>query len=246
MENKIVKSLKEINYKDYFLIRKHIEGVSSIRISRILAEFTKGFKFLSKYENTVSFFGSARAKENTPYYKEAVLLASYLSKEGYTIVTGGGGGIMEAANKGANEAGGGSIGVNIALLKSEGKNKYAKDSISFNYFFVRKVMLTFASQAYIFLPGGFGTLDEFFEIVTLIQTKKIKRIPIILIYKKYWQPLLSWIENTLYKEGRINKEDMKIYHLVDNAKEALDLLNKLDENEDNLEISKEESQLIKK
>ena len=191
-------------------------------------EFIRGFRFLKKFDNTVTFFGSARAKPNTNYYKEAVQLAHDLSKEGYTIVTGGGGGVMEAANKGATIANGNSVGINIELPKEQNVNKYVKDSISFRYFFSRKVMLTFASQAYIFFPGGFGTLDEFFEIVTLIQTEKIKKIPVILIHKDYWNPVLDLIENNLYKKKRaICKKDMNIYKLVESPEEALKLLKKL-------------------
>lgn len=184
-----------------------------------------GFNFLKKYNKTVTFFGSSRAKSGTKYYKEALEIAYQLSKKGYTIVTGGGGGIMEAANKGAYLAGGNSVGININLPKEQKINKYVQDSISFRYFFSRKVMLTFASQAYIFLPGGFGTLDEFFEIITLIQTKKIKNIPIILVHRDYWRPLLGWIEKVLYQEKKtISQQDMKIYKLVDSPQEAIKFL----------------------
>ncbi len=213
--------------KNGFPTKKHIERISLVRISRIFSEFMNGFHFLAKYNETVTFFGSSRAKSGTEYYKEAFELAFSLSKKGYTIVTGGGGGIMEAANKGAYMAGGNSVGININLPYEQKLNKYVKNSISFRYFFIRKVMLTFASQAYIFLPGGFGTLDEFFEIITLIQTRKIKKIPIILIHKDYWEPLLKWVGKTLYaKKGTINKKDMKIYRLVDSHEEALKILTK--------------------
>jgi uncharacterized protein (TIGR00730 family) len=211
--------------KNGFATKKHVEGISLVRISRILSEFMSGFQFLKKYNKTVSFFGSSRAKPKNRYYQEAFELAYWLSKRGYTIVTGGGDGVMEAANKGAYMAGGKSVGINIDLPHEQRLNKYVKDSISFRYFFTRKVMLTFASQAYIFLPGGFGTLDEFFEITTLIQTKKIKKIPIILIHKDYWKPLLKWVEKTLYTEKHtISKQDMNIYHLVDTHEEAIKLL----------------------
>jgi len=138
--------------KNILSTKKHILGVCPVRMSKILNEFIRGFQFLQKYDNTVTFFGSSRAKANTKYYKKAFNLSFDLSKEGYTIVTGGGGGVMEAANKGAYVAGGNSVGININLPKGERKNKYVKDSVSFDYFFIRKVMLTFASQAYIFLP----------------------------------------------------------------------------------------------
>lgn len=211
--------------KNGFLVKEHIKGVSFVRISRIVNEFVKGFRFLKKYNKTVTFFGSSRAKPKTKYYQEAFKLAYHFSQKGYTIVTGGGGGIMEAANRGVFKAGGKSVGINIDLPEEQKLNKYVKDSVSFRYFFSRKVMLTFASQAYIFFPGGFGTLDEFFEITTLIQTKKIKRIPVILIHKSYWEPLLSWIEKTVYgKKQAISKQDMKIYQLVDSLEEAYKLL----------------------
>ena len=214
--------------KNNFLVKKHVQGACPVRMSRIWNEFIKGFRFLKKYEKTVTFFGSSRVKSKNKYYQEAVNLASQLSKEGYTVVTGGGGGIMEAANKGAYMAGGNSLGININLPQGEKRNKYVKSSVSFRYFFIRKVMLTFASQAYIFFPGGFGTLDEFFEIITLIQTKKVKKIPVILVHKSYWQPLLEWIEKKLYKkEKNISKNDIKIYYLVDNTAQALELLKKI-------------------
>jgi hypothetical protein len=220
---------KTNNHKNGFPTKKHVEGISLVRISRIFSEFMSGFHFLDKYNKTVTFFGSARAKSNSEYYKEAFDLAFALSKKGYTIVTGGGGGIMEAANKGAYMAGGESVGLNINLPHEQKLNKYVKHSISFRYFFIRKVMLTFASQAYIFMPGGFGTLDEFFEITTLIQTKKIKKIPIILVHKDYWQPLFDWVQKTLYAEKKtISKNDMNIYRLVDSYEEALKKLTRQD------------------
>jgi uncharacterized protein (TIGR00730 family) len=211
--------------KNGFSTKKHVKDISIIRISRILKEFMAGFNFLKNYNKTVTFFGSSRAKPGTKYYQEAFELAFQLSKKGYTIVTGGGGGVMEAANKGAYMAGGSSVGININLPKEQEINKYVKNYISFRYFFTRKVMLTFASQAYIFLPGGFGTLDEFFEIITLIQTEKIKKIPVILIHKDYWNPLLGWIEKTLYKNKKtISKKNMEIYKIASSPEQALQML----------------------
>jgi len=204
------------------------QEVPNLRVSRISNEFTNGFKFLKKHEKTVTFFGSARAEPDTLYYQEAFNLAYGLSRRGYTIITGGGGGVMEAANKGAFMAGGKSVGLNINLIKGERKNKYVGDSIAFHYFFTRKVMLTFSAKAFIFMPGGFGTLDEFFEILTLVQTQKIKKIPIILVHKDYWEPLLAWFDETLYKRKKvIDRGDTSIYHLVNSVDEALDLLEKL-------------------
>ncbi len=214
--------------EDNSFFKEHLKDIGSIRISRIINEFVFGFNFLKKQQNTVTFFGSARLTPNKEYYQEATELAFALSKKGYTIITGGGGGIMEAANKGAFEAGGKSVGLNIVLPKEQRVNKYVTDSETFHYFFIRKVMLSFASQAYVFFPGGFGTLDEFFEIITLIQTNKIKRIPIILMHKEYWQPLLDWIEKDLQKDFKtICKKDTQVYKLVDTTEEALKEIEKL-------------------
>lgn len=201
------------------------------RISRIFNEFVGGFNFLSEYAygKEATFFGSARTNHNNHWYKEATKLAYLLSKDGYTIITGGGPGVMEAANKGAYTAGGKSLGLNIELPKHEQRiNKYVKNSIAFYYFFSRKVMLSFASEVYIYFPGGFGTLDEFFEIVTLVQTRKTRKVPIVLVGYEYWKPLLHWIRhNVCEKYKAINKGDMKLYHLVDSAEEAHALIKTL-------------------
>lgn len=195
--------------------------VSFMRMLEILMEFKAGFKLLKKYDLAVTFFGSARYSFRDEVYTEAADLARRLSKDGFTIITGGGKGVMEAANRGVDEIRGQSIGLNIKLPMEQQLNIYTTDSHEFEYFFIRKVMLSFASEAYVFFPGGFGTMDEFFEIVTLIQTKKIQPLPVVLVGKEYWGPLLDWIKSTLYEENMaINKEDMEIYHLVDNAEEA--------------------------
>ncbi|MDO8582235.1 MAG: TIGR00730 family Rossman fold protein [bacterium] len=213
-------------------IKSLLEGerdeVSPWRIFRIMSEFVTGFEFLRNFKNTVSFFGSSRQGFDSGVYKEATRLAHRLSKSGFTIITGGGPGIMEAANKGAYEAGGPSVGINIKVQHEQRANKYVKESESFKYFFTRKVMLSFSSQVYIFFPGGFGTLDELFEMITLIQTKKIEPIPIILVNKEFWQPLLSWIDEYLYKRNHaIQKENIALYHLVDTGDEAFRLITKL-------------------
>lgn len=198
------------------------------RMEKIVQEFSRGFSFLRDFGLAATIFGSTRAKPEDRMYQEATKLASLLAKEGFAIITGGGPGIMEAANKGALEAGGRSAGINIQLLRKQRTNKYVKESVAFSYFFTRKVMLAFASEAYIFFPGGFGTLDELFELTTLIQTKKIAPIPIILVGKEYWLPLLSWIEHELYqKRGAIEKDDMKIYCLVDDAQGAFEYTQKM-------------------
>lgn len=201
------------------------ESVSSMRLSKITEEFAKGFHFLRTYGKAVTFFGSSRFSPDHEMYQEAERLAYMLSKEDFAVITGGGPGIMEAANKGALDAEGRSAGINIELPSGQRANKYVNDSASFHYFFARKVMLAFASEAYIFFPGGFGTLDEFFELTTLVQTKKIEEIPVVLVGNSYWQPLLNWIEKTVYRENKaIEKDHMEIYHLVPDAEQAFEYI----------------------
>lgn len=196
------------------------------RIFRIMSEFVDGFTFLSKFSKTVTFFGSARFDSDSYHYREAHQLGQMLAKDGFTIITGGGGGIMQAGNEGAYEAGGNSVGLNIELPKEQHVNSYVKDSMAFNYFFTRKVMLSFSAWAYVFFPGGFGTLDEFFELITLIQTKKISAsIPIILIGKDYWGSLTKWIYEEVYERHKaVSEKDLQIWHLVDSIDEAFDII----------------------
>tara|TARA_Y100000310_G_scaffold341547_1_gene441025 strand:- start:2122 stop:2865 length:744 start_codon:yes stop_codon:yes gene_type:complete len=204
------------------------ERISGMRLTKIMREFANGFEFLKHYGKSATFFGSARCSQGSDIYKEAQKLGYLLSQDDFAIITGGGPGIMEAANKGASEAGGQSAGINIKLDHTQNVNPYVKKSISLNYFFARKVMLAFASEVYIFFPGGFGTLDEFFEMTTLVQTRKIDPIPIILVGKGYWTPLLKWIEKEVYqKRKNIDKEDMGIYRLVKDAKEAEHVIKRL-------------------
>lgn len=196
------------------------------RIFRIMAEFIDGFQFLYDFKKTVTFFGSARFTPKNPWYQEAEKLSKALAQNGFSLITGGGPGIMEAGNKGAADAGGESVGLNIQLFEEQRINPYVKKGIGFHYFFTRKVMLSYASWAYVFFPGGFGTLDEFFELITLVQTKKINpNIPIVIVGKEFWQPLLQWIDEIVYaKTNGIDKEDMKIYQLADNAEEAFEII----------------------
>jgi|CXWL01.1.fsa_nt_gi uncharacterized protein (TIGR00730 family) len=195
------------------------------RIFKIMTEFTEGFEVIQKYGLAASFFGTARDSFEKHFYVEAQDLAGKLAKSGFAIVTGGGSGIMESANKGAYEAGGASIGLNIRLEDSQGINKYITESYTFEHFFVRKVMLAFASEVYIYFPGGFGTLDEFFEMVTLIQTKKIRKIPMVLFGKEYWKPLIEFLEAKMLKEHHaIDKSDLDLYVIVDSVDEAYEYI----------------------
>jgi hypothetical protein len=195
------------------------------RIFRIMAEFVEGFQMIRELKNTVSIFGSARFGEDDHHYKEAYELAKKLGRAGYTIVTGGGPGIMEAANRGAKEVGAPSVGLNIQLPKEQHLNPYCTQSLGFHYFFTRKVMLSYAAQAYVFLPGGFGTLNELMELLTLVQTKKIDLIPIILIGKDFWRPYMRWIEeDMLARHKAVDKADLRLYHLVQDVDEAFEII----------------------
>ena len=200
------------------------------RTLRILSEFVDGFQFLADFNDvqTVTVFGSAMIKEDDHWYKVARELGTMLGKKGFGVVTGGGPGIMEAGNRGCTEGNGTSIGLNIQLPHEQRMNPYARRGTGFHYFFSRKVMLVYSAQAYVYFPGGFGTLDEFFEIVTLIQTKKMStKIPVICVGKEFWGPIFHWIESQVYgKFDAIDKEDMKIYHLVDTAEEAFKIIKK--------------------
>ncbi len=198
---------------------------SKKRLNLIVHEFKEGFNFLYPLKKEVTFFGSARLDDDNPYCTQARTLAKRLSHAGYTIITGGGGGIMEAANHGAVEGGGESVGINIQLPTEQRTNPYVKKSIAFHYFFSRKVIMSASAQAYIFFPGGFGTLDEFFELIMLIQTRKMARVPIILIGKKFWNPLLQFIDKVVHKDFKtIAPEDTTIYMLASSLDHAYDLV----------------------
>lgn len=204
-------------------------GELAWRILRIQSEFVKGHDFLKNYDKAVTIFGSARNNMDPQIYKETEELASYLVQDGFTVFTGGGPGIMEAANKGAQEAGGRSVGININLpgndRMTERRNPYVTEGESFDYFFSRKVILSYASQFYIALPGGYGTLDELFEMLTLVQTGKASPIPIILVGKDFWGPLVDWIKNTLLEKNHtISEGDLDLFQLVDTAEEARDYI----------------------
>ena len=195
------------------------------RIFRIMAEFVEGFQFLSTLKQEVTIFGSARTAPTDRWYVEAVTLGHLLAKNGFTVVTGGGPGIMEAANKGAYEAGGDSVGLNIQLPMEQRVNPFVNKAKGFHYFFTRKVMLAASAQAYVYFPGGFGTMDELFEIITLIQTKKSEVIPIILVGQEYWDGLFSWVRETMLKEYEtISAPDFDLVTIVDSAQEAFEVL----------------------
>lgn len=197
-----------------------------------MAEFIEGFEFLADLKREVTVFGSARVKPSHRLYKEARKLGKMLGEAGFTIITGGGPGIMEAANRGAMEAGAESVGLNIQLPKEQRINPYVKSARGFYYFFTRKVMLSVSAQAYVFFPGGFGTLDEFFEILTLVQTKKMSPLPMILIGKSHWQGLFEWVrEHVLDKNCYINEADLDLFHVVDSAEEAFGIISKTKERE---------------
>jgi uncharacterized protein (TIGR00730 family) len=196
------------------------------RIFRIMAEFVEGFSFLAGIERSVTIFGSARLPAADPYYQLARTVAHRLAEHGFTIVTGGGPGIMAAANQGAVEGGGESVGLNIQLPHEQRINPYVRQSMSFHYFFSRKVMLDFSAEAYLFFPGGYGTLDELFELLTLVQTGKVARAaPVILIGRDYWQPLCDWLRTTLRDKVRsIAPGDLAIFTLTDDVDEVVRLV----------------------
>ncbi|NOQ67803.1 MAG: TIGR00730 family Rossman fold protein [Desulfobacterales bacterium] len=199
----------------------------SWRLFRIMAEFVEGFDTLSGVKGpAVSFFGSARTKPNDPYYVLTEQIAAELAKQGYTIITGGGPGIMEAANKGASGAGGNSVGLNINLPFEQEPNVFTNLPLSFKYFFVRKVMFIKYALAFICMPGGFGTLDEAFEALTLIQTKRIKPFPVILVGSDYWSGLLDWIKEKMLPTDKVDNDDMLIFNVMDDPAEIVSYIKK--------------------
>jgi len=195
------------------------------RVNLIYREFSEGFEFIKNYPRSVTFFGSARTKESEHYYEKARNLAKKIvEKTHYSVLTGGGPGIMEAANRGAFEAGGNSLGLTIDLPKENDHQQYFTNKINFHYFFSRKVCLSFSAETYIFFPGGFGTLDEFTEILTLTHTNRIPRVPIILVGEEHWKHLDQFFQNTLIKNGMIDEKDTSIYTITDNEEEILEII----------------------
>lgn len=211
---------------------KHPKGWNEIKtndswaIFKIMGEFVNGFERMSKIGPCVSVFGSARTKEEDKYYQLAVSISKSISEAGYGVITGGGPGIMEAGNKGANLAGGTSVGLNIDLPFEQHDNPYidTDKSLDFDYFFVRKVMFVKYSQGFVVMPGGFGTLDELFEAITLIQTHKIGKFPIILVGSDFWTGLLDWIKGTMLKAGNISPEDLNLIKIADTEDEVVQII----------------------
>ncbi len=214
---------KEQHYKRW----NEIKTNDSWAIFKIMGEFVNGFERMSKIGPCVSIFGSARTKPEHKYYQLAVEVAEKIVGNGYGVITGGGPGIMEAGNKGAHIAGGTSVGLNIELPFEQHDNPYidSDKSLDFDYFFVRKVMFVKYSQGFVVMPGGFGTLDELFEAMTLIQTYKIDNFPIILVGSEFWGGLVDWIKNTLLEAGNISPKDIDLMHVVDTADEVIEILN---------------------
>lgn len=210
---------KQMTFGDY-------EGMFSWRVFRIMSEFVDGFEFLSKLERTVTIFGSARLTQDHPYYQKARELGQRLAAEHYTVVTGGGPGVMEAANRGASEGKGLSVGLNIELPLEQQFNPYVKQGMGFHFFFSRKFMLDYSALTYVYFPGGYGTLDELFTVLTLIQTGKAERaVPVVLIGVEYWKPLVEWLTATHAGQYHtIEHEDLSIIHLTDDLDEAMQII----------------------
>jgi uncharacterized protein (TIGR00730 family) len=218
-EEKIKQAFQDRNWNE-------IKTQDSWVIFKVMAEMVEGFEKLAKIGPCVSIFGSARTKPEEPYFKMAEEIAAKLVRHGYGVITGGGPGIMEAGNKGAASENGKSVGLNIELPHEQGNNIYIDPDklISFDYFFIRKVMFVKYSQGFIVMPGGFGTLDEMFEAMTLIQTNKIGRFPIVLVGKDFWSGLFEWIKDTMLAEGNISPEDLNLVNLVDTPTEAVQVI----------------------
>ena len=205
-------------------IINELKKEESWRLFKIIGDFIDGFEIMPNYLPSVTIFGSARVEEGNKYYEAARELAYKLSKKGFSIVTGGGPGIMEAANRGAFEAGGNSIGLNIKLPKEQKPNKYLTEILNFNYFFARKVMLVKYATAFVLFPGGFGTLDELSETLTLIQTKKLKPFPVILYGKEYWDGFVNWLKNVVVENGFIEDHDLNLFLQIDSIDEIVDYI----------------------
>lgn len=216
-----------IEQNTHTFTKEEMHMAAKERVEEISKEFSAGFRFLEKYPSSVTFFGSSLVTPQNPYYQSAEALAGKIVKKlGYSVISGGGPGIMEAANKGAFEAGGKSLGLTIELPEGQRINKYITDKIDLYYFFVRKVCLSFSAEAFIFFPGGYGTLDEFFELITLIQTKKIVGVPLICVGSDYWKSLEQFIERELLERGMIIPEDLDLYTITDDHDKIIEIIEK--------------------
>ncbi len=203
-----------------------VEEEITNRMSLINEELQNGFNLIKTQPKSVTVFGSARMTETDPLYQTARSITSAIAKLGFSVITGGGSGIMEAANRGAMEAHGRSVGFNISLPHEQHINKYVNHNLSFHYFFTRKLMLTFSAEAFIFFPGGFGTMDEFFEILTLVQTKKIEYVPLICFGSSYWNYLKKFMTEVLLPAGMISPQDLDLFHITDDPQEVISLVAK--------------------
>ncbi len=220
-EKKTIRAFKEKNWNA-------IKTSDSWQIFKIMSEFVEGFESMAKIGPCVSIFGSARTKSDNIYYKKAEEIALLLTQNGYGVITGGGPGIMEAANKGAKKGEGKSVGLNIELPFEQSHNEFIDNDkiLNFDYFFVRKVMFIKYAQGFVVLPGGVGTLDELFEAITLIQTEKIGKFPIVLVGKSYWEGLIDWIKHTMLKEEKnISPEDLELFSIVETPEEVVRIIN---------------------
>lgn len=226
MKSNNIKEIKELlkdqDHRQYLIDSMGIDDIW--RVFRIMAEFAESFEILSKLPYAVTVFGSARTKEDQHYYEQARELGTRIAKENFATVTGGGPGIMEAANRGAFEAGGLSVGMNIELPMEQDPNPYTTTTIDYHYFFVRKVMLVKYSVAFVIFPGGFGTMDELFESLTLMQTHRIKKFPVILYGSEYWAGLVEWMKSTLLEHGNISPEDLDLFYITDSIDETMKLI----------------------
>lgn len=221
MEGKVLRGEKRPDHKTALL---DFTKEDPWRVFRIMAEFVESFETMSKQGPLIPIFGSARLKPETEYYQSAEKLAGMLVKQGYGILSGGGPGIMEAASKGAYENGGISVGLNIELPMEQHPNKYQNVELDFRYFFIRKVCFMKYAVAVVAYPGGFGTLDEFSEALTLMQTNKVNRVPLVLVGRNFWQPMIDWFRNVMLIDGTIHEEDMALFKLVDTAQDAYDYI----------------------
>lgn len=230
-------SLEDFKKKEPFRQRNwtQVNASNSWSMFRIMSEFVDAYDKMDKIGPCISIFGSARTSPDHPYYKTAVHVAERLVEEGYGVITGGGPGIMEAGNRGAKNKDGKSVGLNIELPHEQGNNPYIDHDkiISHNYFFVRKVVFVKYAQGFIYLPGGFGTFDELFEVVTLVQTKKIKRVPIVLMGKSFWAGLIDWLkQEVLGKQKNINPQDLDLFLITDDIEEAIQHINEFYDTDD--------------